>query len=318
MSVRGKGWDEVPEFDRDCFLLAAVGGTEEWQSVMSEIGLDNNAAAKVATAICPMKSAPRSDDERRERERAALNFQGGRPLGRAFRDALLRRDAPPVEAVAAGPKIDAAPSHAQGWDMERPQRLSGAGRDTAGIWVTPEWLKDRRGRAVAAMTRGLSGLWHRTSRFTARISPAISDACRALPKIAVSGTPRHSVPAQPKPPRTNPYIGARAVLDGGLNEDGATIADDVRVMEMALARWRGMGPALKDIIVGSALRGFPPALAFVRLVAPHARPAASPAPTEETAAWEADVLRHGRMLTALEREGSLLFRLFRIMIPPIG
>jgi len=295
MSVGGRGWDELSEHDRDRFLLAAVGGTEEWRDVMGEIGLDGNTASKVTTAICPIKPAPRSEAERRERERAALSFQGARPLGLAFRDALWRRDGAPAAAVASSPEIDGEIDPPPSWSP--PDRIG-----------SPRQFRQR--------VTVLASLWRRTERLVDRLRPAIRESVQILSRAVASGTDH--APVLPAPRKPDRGTESAMIFDGGLDGDGGTVRDDLRVMEAALARWRGMGPVLKDMTVASALRGYPPALAFVRLIAPHVRPAAIPAPSEDLAAWDAEEVRQRRMLTALEREHSLMFRLLRTLMPPIG
>ena len=365
MSIRGKGWDDLSESDRDRFLLAAVGGMEEWQSVMRDIGLDANAATKVATSISPIMAAPRFEEERRERERAALSFHGSRPMGQALRAALLRRDFP----IAAGepdstatdrgferPRMSTAPDR-----LDHPRPPRGPGAMPSELSQRPRWLADRRAPAVAwaatiltlgttAMSRrlqlfpktfkskagrweetgrsarpspprgnrsGLADIWHRTTRLVDRLRPIMRESVQILSQ-AVAPVADSGNPEQPQPERGGHQNEERQVFDGGWTGDGETSRDDLKEMEAALVRWRGMGPVLKDMTVASALRGYPPALAFIRLITPHVRPAASPAPTEDIAEWDAEEIRHRRMQRALERERALMFRLFWRLFPPIG
>ena len=365
MSIRGKGWDDLSESDRDRFLLAAVGGMEEWQSVMRDIGLDANAATKVATSISPIMAAPRFEEERRERERAALSFHGSRPMGQALRAALLRRDLP-IAGAAADIDHDAElPSMLSAPDgMDRPRSLRRSSTGLAGLLERPQWPTNRLGpaaaraaevltlvttavsqrlrlfrRAVEFKASGmwkragqadrprhlvrnrspLADLWHRAMRLADRLRPAMRDSIKVLSEAVAPVADRATAaPPRPKPDRGGHQTEERQVFDGGWTGDDGSFRDDLNVLEAALARWRGMGPVLKDMTVASALRGYSPALAFVRLIAPHVRPAATPAPSEDIAEWDAEEIRHRRMLRALERERALMFRLLRHLFPPIG
>lgn len=81
----------------------------------------------------------------------------------------------------------------------------------------------------------------------------------------------------------------------------------------ALERWHEMGETTKNMIVASALRGYPPALSFVGKLAPHiALDADGSAPFSESP------LRQKRILRAVARGNSPLFRLYWKLFPPIG
>ncbi len=280
----GKGWEDLSQDDRDLFLLAAVGGQEEWRLVMTRIGLDGHAADKVASAICPMAWPPRSADDRDGRERAALRFQGNRPLGLAFRDALARRDAS-LAVAAFGPAAAAAISTP---DPE------------AGLAPPP-----RMPRLSSQRPGWLQAIIGALGREVGNIRQAIA--------IVLADRLRHRLGQRP------PLGGSsKTVFDIGSAIDDGDVGENLKVLEAARERWLGMGSALRDMTVASALRGYPPAIAFVRLVAPHVRPGDCPTDPQAYRRWEAESIRHRRMIKALERDRSSLFRLYRRLHPPIG
>ncbi|WP_146747835.1 hypothetical protein [Paramagnetospirillum kuznetsovii] len=303
-----RSWEDLRTLERDYFLLAAFGGPSEWQPVMENLDLDRVEAARIANAMSPLAQPPKSIEERSQREQDALTFLANRPLGSALKEAMGRRDGslemPLEESAAQFRARDGAPSEVRTGAFYHPTnevrpRYGHEGQGPrGGVTATLNAALKAARNASYHMSRTLSGgaKRHLLPRIEA-IGVAIRKGAGEMISAVATRQGRASV---------NPLMSMAAE-----NSAGITPTSDQDLREASVERWRQMGETIKAMTVASALRGYPPALEFVRIIAPDIGPS-------DDSRIRVSLRRYRHIQRALKRGDSLFYRAYRWALPPEG
>ncbi|CAA7624324.1 conserved hypothetical protein [Candidatus Terasakiella magnetica] len=303
-----RSWEDLRTLERDYFLLAAFGGPSEWQPVMENLGLDRVEAARIANAMSPLAQPPKSIEERSQREQDALTFLANRPLGSALKEAIGRRDGSldmPIEEAAAQfrardgapPDVRTSPFYHPTNEM-RPRYGHEGQSPRGGVMATLETVLKAVRNTSYHMLRALSGISKR--HLLPRIK-AIGGAIRTG-----AGETFSAVATRMGITRSIPLMSMAAE-----NSDGITPTSDQNLREASVERWRKMGETIKAMTVASALRGYPPALEFIRIIAPDIGPF-------DDSKIRVSPRRYRHIQGALKRGDSLFYRAYRWAFPPEG
>lgn len=303
-----RSWDDLRAVERDYFLMAAFGGSSEWQTVMENLGLDRVEAARIANAMSPLAQPPKSIEERIQREQDALTFLANRPLGSALKEAIGRRDGSldmPIEApVAQFRARDGAP----------PEVKIGV------IYHPTNEMRPRYGHECQSLRGGVMETLQRVLIVSRNASDhmlrALSEISKRhlLPRIkAIGGAIRQGAGETFSAIATRMRITRSIPLKSmaAENSDGITPTSDQDLREASVERWRQMGETIKAMTVASALRGYPPALEFIRIIAPDIGPF-------DDSKIRVSPRRYRHIQGALKRGDSLFYRAYRWAFPPEG
>jgi hypothetical protein len=303
-----RSWDDLRPVERDYFLLAAFGGPSEWRTVMENLGLDRVEAARIANAMSPLTQPPKSIEERCQREQDALIFLANRPLGFALKEAIGRRDGSldmPIEEPAAQFRArDGAPPEVRTGaffhptNVMRPRYGHEGERLRGGVTATLETVLKAARNASYHMLRALSGVSKR------HLLPRIKAIGGAIQKGA--GETFSDAATRLRITRSIPL---KSLADE--NGDGISPASDQDLREASVERWRQMGESVRAMTVASALRGYPPALEFIRIIAPDIGPS-------DDSKIRVSPRRYRHIQGALKRGDSLFYRAYRCAFPPEG
>jgi hypothetical protein len=307
-SSRRRSWEDLRTVERDYFLLATFGGPSEWQPVMENLGLDRVEAARIANAMSPLAQPPKSIEERIQREQDALTFLDNRPLGSALKEAIGRRDGildmPLEEPAAQFRPRDGAPPDVRTGAFYHPTnemrpRYGHEGQSLrGGVMATLETALKAARNASYHMLRTLSGVSKR------HLLPRIKAIGGAIRKGA--GETFSAVATRLRITNSIPLKSMAAE-----NGDGITPTSDQDLREASVERWSQMGETIKAMTVASALRGYPPALEFIRIIAPDMGPS-------DDSKIRVSPRRYRHIQGALKRGDSLFYRAYRWAFPSEG
>jgi hypothetical protein len=315
-----KRWESLSSAERETFLLAAFCGSEAWQSVANHLGLDPVLALRLATSLCHLASPPKSEDERLKREHAALLFHGRRPLGLALIAAISCRDGIPLPReldTGTGSISRRVPDDVLHLDddVEPPIRPPCLPQERLPALSSHPGRNLARLRYLAKLSMGVARAGLGWAGW--RIGHGAISLVRAS-KAAVLGFRQH------KAVLLHQLVAWRASallrLKARERQCLRIAAKDLLspASETAAGKWQDMGESTKNMLIASALRGYPPALAFIKSVAPFIRSLPNQDERKDPHLAYEPELRCRRIQKALNRQNSRFFRLLWRFFPPLG